>query len=225
MMPGDAVDWRERKKRGTRNALRDAGLRLFIEKGYKATSLKDITDAADVSLRSFYQHFEMKEDLLLVEAREFFTDFIDILEGCPEGLSPLDCYFLTLDELEPRWVSRFVALDPPLAELYKLGEREPEVVARYRWMLVRSGDRVRRLFAQRLDVDPLDLEPVLYGGLSDTVFATAFFLSAIRDEPRNYFRVCEEVLVRLGRDLDPDGVDRRRRQATAKHAPTQAKQP
>ena len=55
---------RERKKRETRRGLMDAALRLFGERGYDATTVKDITDAADVAKGTFFNYFDTKEAIL-----------------------------------------------------------------------------------------------------------------------------------------------------------------
>jgi TetR/AcrR family transcriptional regulator, transcriptional repressor for nem operon len=46
-----------------REQLLDAGLRVLHERGFNATSVQDITEAAGVPKGSFYNHFESKEDL------------------------------------------------------------------------------------------------------------------------------------------------------------------
>lgn len=59
---------RERKKQATRHALVAAAVRLFTERGYDATSVADIAEAADVSKRTFFLHFPTKEDVLLTDS-------------------------------------------------------------------------------------------------------------------------------------------------------------
>ena len=53
-----------------RAALLDAGRRLFAEKGYEATSIEEITDAAGTAAGGFYTYFESKRQLLLVLMNE-----------------------------------------------------------------------------------------------------------------------------------------------------------
>jgi len=50
-------------KANVREQLLDTGLRVFHERGFNATAVQDITEAAGVPKGSFYNHFESKEDL------------------------------------------------------------------------------------------------------------------------------------------------------------------
>jgi len=56
---------REAAKARTRQRLLDEAQRLFRERGYAATSLEQIADAAEVTKGAIYGHFSSKEDLLL----------------------------------------------------------------------------------------------------------------------------------------------------------------
>lgn len=55
---------RERKKLATRRALVDAAVELFTEHGFEKTTVAQIAERADVSTRTFFLHFETKEDVL-----------------------------------------------------------------------------------------------------------------------------------------------------------------
>jgi AcrR family transcriptional regulator len=68
---------RARKRRETRDRIADAAIQLFLDRGYEATTLDDIADAADVSRRSLFDYFPTKEDVLF--ARQ--DDFIVALTG------------------------------------------------------------------------------------------------------------------------------------------------
>ena len=61
---------RERKKRQTRDALVHAALKLFDAKGYEHTAVREITDAVDVSERTFFRYFANKEDLAVSFVRD-----------------------------------------------------------------------------------------------------------------------------------------------------------
>jgi len=50
-------------KPNVREQLLDTGLQVFHERGFNATAVQDITEAAGVPKGSFYNHFESKEDL------------------------------------------------------------------------------------------------------------------------------------------------------------------
>ncbi len=66
---------RERKKRQTRDALVRAALALFNAKGYEHTAVREITDAVDVSERTFFRYFDNKEHVVL----SFMKDATDVL--------------------------------------------------------------------------------------------------------------------------------------------------
>ena len=52
------------KSAATRRKILDAAARTFRDKGYAATTLNDIADAADIRAASLYYYFRSKEDLL-----------------------------------------------------------------------------------------------------------------------------------------------------------------
>lgn len=76
---------RERKKQRTRQALRQAALELFQERGFEATTIADITAAADVAPRTFFSYFQTKEDVVLDEGPQRFDQLQQTLRQRPPG--------------------------------------------------------------------------------------------------------------------------------------------
>src|SRR5687768_8989636 len=58
------VGRRERKKLETRRALAHAALHLAAEKGPDQVTIEEIADAADVSVRTFFNYFSSKEEAI-----------------------------------------------------------------------------------------------------------------------------------------------------------------
>ena len=60
----------ERRRLQNRAALLEAAIDLFQQQGLKATKLEEICERADVSPRTFFNHFETREHLTRAIARE-----------------------------------------------------------------------------------------------------------------------------------------------------------
>jgi AcrR family transcriptional regulator len=64
-------------------------MRLFAERGYAATTVADITEAADVAPRTFFLHFAAKEDVLLDDLGEVLRQFRAELASRPPDEAPV----------------------------------------------------------------------------------------------------------------------------------------
>ncbi|MFN2190179.1 MAG: TetR/AcrR family transcriptional regulator [Candidatus Promineifilaceae bacterium] len=69
-----------KKKDAKRSAMMQAAVRVFAEKGYHAATIRDIVQAADVAVGTFYFYFPDKETLfvyLYEETADFLSRTID----------------------------------------------------------------------------------------------------------------------------------------------------
>jgi AcrR family transcriptional regulator len=80
-------DWRARKKAATKHAIQEHALRLFIEKGYDATTVEEIAAAAGVSHMTFFRYFPRKEEV--VEYDEYDPLLEELVAARPADEPPL----------------------------------------------------------------------------------------------------------------------------------------
>jgi AcrR family transcriptional regulator len=81
---------RERKRRETARRIKEAGIRLFSEKGYDATTLDDIAAAADISRRTFFYYFKSKDDILLSMRASADEGIAPAMRKVPPGRRPIE---------------------------------------------------------------------------------------------------------------------------------------
>ena len=56
---------REKKKKNTREAILAAARELFLDKGYKATSMETIAESSDVAVGTIYNYFTSKAEIMV----------------------------------------------------------------------------------------------------------------------------------------------------------------
>jgi AcrR family transcriptional regulator len=123
---------RQASKAATRERLLGEAQRLFRERGYAATSLEQIAEAADVTKGAIYGHFASKEDLL-----------INALEAAPlpAWATDMNEQALPLRDRLARF-SRAMAVDEAFLDKAGLAMELEFLVA-----LLRSPDALRRYSA------------------------------------------------------------------------------
>jgi len=80
---------REANKQATRAALLAAAKRMFAERGYEATTVRDIAGAARVTERTFYRYFDGKEGLIGDEYRAWLDILREAILMRPPSEAPV----------------------------------------------------------------------------------------------------------------------------------------
>ena len=83
---------RHEKTEQTRELILATALRLFVERGFFATSVHDIRRAAGLSIGSIYHHFPSKEAV----ARALYDDLVARMAGLVESATGTGCGRTTL---------------------------------------------------------------------------------------------------------------------------------
>jgi AcrR family transcriptional regulator len=98
----------------SRQPIKDAALRLFVEGGIAATGVRDIAKAAECSEAALYRHWANKEELVRSLFKEHLGEVVGLLD---EALNGEEARNTATDE----------RLRTAIAALYRLYDRQPHV--------------------------------------------------------------------------------------------------
>ncbi|TDC12724.1 TetR family transcriptional regulator [Streptomyces sp. 8K308] len=152
---------RERKKIRTRQAIRRAAYRLFDERGFDATRVDEIAEAAEVSPSTVFRYFPTKEDIVLSDEEDPLIEAA--LRARPADEPPLTALRAALYDV----MSELWARPEALAELrqrMRLVASVPAIRARMHESIGRSGDVLHGALAERTGRAPGDLELRVFTG-------------------------------------------------------------
>lgn len=97
----------ERRKAATRARILEAAERLFDERGYAETSIEDISESADVAVRTIYTHFPTKAAIMLAYFDSWVDAFVDEIRRRPVDEPVVDTVREALLAMgEAGWVER-----------------------------------------------------------------------------------------------------------------------
>ncbi len=96
-MTDPLIGLRERKKTQTRRAIRRAAFELFSVQGFGATTVEQIAEAADVSPRTFYRYFNVKEAVLISD--DHSPLIVAAFVAAPRHLTPIAAYEYAVSEV------------------------------------------------------------------------------------------------------------------------------
>jgi AcrR family transcriptional regulator len=94
---------RERKKQRTRQQIIEAAMGLFAERGYPATTIADIAEAADVAPRTFFSYFPSKEAVVFHNANRDVDRLAGALRDRLPGETAFDALRRWVDTMFDEW--------------------------------------------------------------------------------------------------------------------------
>ncbi|MFJ9039290.1 TetR/AcrR family transcriptional regulator [Streptomyces sp. NPDC102406] len=156
--PEARLGLRERKKLKTRTTIREATYRLIQDRGYDATTVEQIAEAAEVSPSTVFRYFPTKEDIVLTD--EFDPILERELRARPADESLIESLRHVIDR------SLHLAQESDGPEVSRLRTRlqveVPAVRSRMMESMSVTGQMVCRVLAERTGRDAGDLEIRVY---------------------------------------------------------------
>ena len=146
---------RERKKLRTRQALIDAAMRLYREKGLEGVTVAEIARQAEVAPRTFFGYFESKEDVFLGRGDERLELLVQAIRERDRREPILTAVQRVLQQGGDGAGERAPAEKPDLSELL----RHPAVASRLRNRWNRWEDMLAEAIAADVGAGPGDPEP------------------------------------------------------------------
>ena len=188
---------RERKKQATRDELMTHAARLFAERGFDAVTTSDIAEAADVSQRTFFRHFESKEAVLYGRSDEMWTEIEAAFRARPAGESVIDSVVAALSVIGQAYEA-----DPDMTYLQaRLAAGYPAVAAYARAVVQTRWERgLTALISERMGVDSsIDPRPEIIAGATFSAFRAAIRRWSTEQGRRPFADLLDESLDGLSR--------------------------
>jgi AcrR family transcriptional regulator len=85
-----ATGLRERKKQKTREEIARAAMKLFTKRGFDNVTVAEIAEAADVSEKTVFNYFPVKEDLFFSGGEARWAELLEEIREQPAGSSVVD---------------------------------------------------------------------------------------------------------------------------------------
>ncbi len=137
------VSLQTRKQELVRDAIWDAAIDLFAEKGFEETTIDDIVNAAGTSRRTFFRHFESKRDLMAQPVLSYGTSFKSAIRSSRRGSSAAELFRHVVLEVASGTVS-----NPRLRKVMEIAAKYPGAREAQLSRVAELQDQVAEAFAQ-----------------------------------------------------------------------------
>ncbi len=181
---GTVVGRRERKRAATRSAISEAATRLFMARGYDQVSVKDVAEAADVSVTTLFQHFRGKEAMVFDEDADREAALVAAVRDRQPGQDALDALEAYLGSVRPMQPDP----DPTVVAFRRMVKDTPALREHSRRVWLRRQSALALAIAETTDAGPL-----VAGALARFAL-DSFELADSEADSRQALRTCFELL-------------------------------
>ena len=193
-----SIGLRERKKLKTRAAIQKEAMRLFLEKGYEATTIEEIAAAVDISPSTFFNYFPSKEDVVFAD--ELDPLLIEAINAQPRDVNPIRA-------LRNAMQSVFSQLTPEqdtvMRQRMRLMTSSPELRAAMLNQFASQVDQVADVLAQRIGGKADDFAVRNLAGALTGVMISAL-LAAVDDPKADLYQLADRAMAHLEAGLPLD---------------------
>lgn len=196
---------RERKKARTRDAIAAAAVDLFETKGYDATTVDEIAEAADVSPRTFFRYFDSKVDVIMGrKGPDGEDDDLTVRLGTrPPTEGPVEA---TRQVLREELVGALTA-DPLLVRQIRIMLGTPSLQAIAREHFNEHHDDMAADFATRMGVEVGDYRAhIVASAVSNTMWTVVAHWVADGGDGETLVAMLDEAFTLLAGGLDQSVV-------------------
>ena len=173
MWPEVAIGLRERKKLRTRALIQKEAIRLFLERGFEATTIEEIAEAAEISPSTFFNYFPTKEEVV-------FQDELDPLilaafNARPEGTHPIRAL---RDSMKTVFGQLTAEQDNVMRQRISLMSSTPALRSAMLTQFADLVDQIAELIAGRVGREPTDFAIRNLAGALLGVMMSALLIAA-----------------------------------------------
>jgi AcrR family transcriptional regulator len=190
-LPEATLGLRQRKKLKTMAAIQREAIRLFLEKGFQATTIEEIAEAVEISPSTFFNYFSSKEEVVLQD--DLDPVIVAAFKAQPSELSPVAA-------LRNAMRSVFSGLTPEQGALLRqrtgLIQRDPETRAAMLNQFTGMVDQVAEVLKARVGERASDFAVRNLAGAIIGVLMSAV-LAAANDPQADLVQLTDEAMAHL----------------------------
>src|SRR5699024_364053 len=138
-------------------AIRDAALQLALEQGLEHLTVADISEAADVAPRTFFNYFSCKEDALVTDGTLAAAQLCETIIARPRGEAPVESLRAAI--IDSTLVAGMEGGREQMLRRQRLVQADTALLARQLAQFATIERAFAEGVAERMGLDPDDLRP------------------------------------------------------------------